>query len=116
MRHRKTTKTLDRGTSHRKALIKNLCYSFFEHRSIITTETKAKVIKSKIEKLITLGKTDTLATRRQLITALGSNTLATKIIKDIAPAYKERKGGYVKLIKLGNRKGDGAPTVKLTFV
>lgn len=116
MRHRKKNKVLDRGTSHRKALVKNLCRAFFEHEKIKTTETKAKVVKASVERLITIGKNNSLTSRRLLIKELGSNDIASKILKEISPRYKDRKGGYTKIIKLGGRQGDGAPIVQLILV
>ena len=116
MRHRKNKKTLDRGSDHRSALVQNLVKSFLLHEKIKTTVTKAKVAKPMVEKIITLGKTNTLTTRRRLITLLGSNAIAQKVMTDISPRYKERAGGYTRIIRIGQRQGDGAPMVFLTLV
>jgi large subunit ribosomal protein L17 len=116
MRHRKDKKTLDRGSAHRNALVRNLAKSLLLHEKIRTTETKAKFVKPFAEKIITLGKTNTLATRRRIISILGSNAIAQKILQDISPRYKERAGGYTRIIKIGQRRGDGAPMVFLTLV
>ncbi len=116
MRHRSTKKILGRGKAHRRSLTRNFVRSFFTYEKVRTTETKAKVMKSEIEKLITIGKTDSLKARRDIIKKIGSNTLATKIIKDISPRYKDRKGGYTRIMKIGTRSGDSAPEVYLTLV
>lgn len=116
MRHHKKKKVSGGGHAFQKALKRNLMYSFFTHDRILTTQAKAKLIKPLIEKVITTAKTDSLTSRRKLIKLLGSNTLATKIIKDIAPRYRERHGGYTRIIKRGPRRGDGAPVVYLAFV
>ena len=116
MRHRKNKKTLDRGSAHRNDLIRNLVRSFIVHGRIKTTITKAKVAKPAIEKVITLGKKNTLHTRRQLIGLLGTNTLAEKVLKEISPKYAQRNGGYTRIIKIGLRKGDAASIVYLALV
>lgn len=116
MRHNKSKKTLGRPANHRRMLKKNLALSFFEHEKIETTTAKAKYIKPIIEKIITVGKKDNLTSRRYIIKKIGSNKIATKILKEISPKYKERKGGYTRIAKIGVRKGDGAETVYLTLV
>lgn len=116
MRHRNTKKILGRGKAHRRSLTRNFVSSFFIHEKVRTTEARAKAMKPVIEKLITTGKTDTLKARRDIIKKVSTNLIATKIIKDIAPRYKERKGGYTRIIKIGPRSGDGAPEVYLTLV
>lgn len=116
MRHRRKKKILGRGKSHRKMLIKNLLKSFFIHEKIETTETKAKLIKPLVEKVITIGKKDNLQSRRKIIQKIGNNYIANKILKEISPRYKERSGGYTRIIKLGKRQGDNANVVQLTLV
>lgn len=116
MRHRKKKKIISRGTSHRKMLIRNLAKSFFENKKVATTEAKAKLLKPFVEKLITIGKVNNLQSRRKIIQQISSNNLASKIINDIAPNYKERSGGYTRIIKLGPRQGDKAPVVHLVLI
>ena len=116
MRHRKKKKVISRGTSHRKMLIKNLAKSFFKNKKVVTTETKAKLLKPFVEKLITAGKVNNLQSRRRIIQQIGSNNLASKIINDIAPYYKERYGGYTRIIRLGPRQGDKASVVYLVLI
>lgn len=116
MRHQKAKKTLNRPANHRRSLKKNLALSFFEHEKIETTVAKAKYIKPIIEKIITVGKKDNLTAKRYIIKKISSNKIATKIIKEISPKYKDRQGGYTRITKIGNRKGDGSETVYLTLV
>jgi large subunit ribosomal protein L17 len=116
MRHRKKKVTLDRPSGQRKALLKNLVKSFVVHGKIRTTEAKAKATRSIVERLITIGKVPTLASRRLLIQRTGSAAVAEKIIKSISPRCKDRKGGYTRTVKLGARHGDGAHEVLLTLV
>ncbi len=116
MRHRNTKKILGRDKAHRRSLKRNFERSFFTYEKIRTTEAKAKAMKPLIEKLITIGKTDSLKARRDIIKKVGLNTIATKIIKDISPRYKDRKGGYTRIIKIGTRSGDNAPEVYLMLV
>ena len=107
---------LGRTSAHRKAMFRNSISSFFEHEKIRTTEAKAKSIKPEAEKLITLAKQGSLHARR-LVEAYGINTkVAKKLFDDIAPRYKERDGGYVRIIKLGERRGDGALEVMMELV
>ncbi|MDD5039833.1 MAG: 50S ribosomal protein L17 [Patescibacteria group bacterium] len=113
MRHQKRKKTLDRGSNHRSALLKNAASSFFLHGKIKTTQAKANFYKSYIENCITIGRTDTLHSRRELIKKTGSRAIAQKILKVICPVFKDRKGGYTRIIKLGFRKGDGSAEVLL---
>lgn len=116
MRHRNTIKIIDRDASHRKALITNLAKSLLVHESIKTTETKAKAVKPFVEKIITYGKSNSLHTRRELIRIVGTNQIADKVLNTLAPKYKDRKGGYTRIIRLGQRVGDGAKIVLLKFV
>ncbi len=116
MRHLKEKKITGRDRAHRKALIKNLCLSFFRYGKIKTTESKAKLIKPYIENIITIGKNDTLHNRRNIVSKIGDNALATKILKEISPKYKDRKGGYTRIIKLKTRHGDGSTEVYISLV
>lgn len=116
MRHRKKGK-LSRGSkSYRKSLLKNLAKCFFMHEKIITTESKAKYLKSYIERLINIGKNSDLSSRKSLIKKLNDKLIANKIIENISPKYKERKGGYTRLIKLSKRVGDNAKLVRIELV
>jgi len=108
MRHRNSGRKLSRNTSHRRALLRNLVTSFLEHGRLMTTLPKAKEIRPLAEKMITLGKRDSLHARRQVQAYVLKEAIAKKVFADIAPKFADRKGGYSRIIKLGNRKGDGA--------
>ena len=116
MRHRKTGKTLDRKKGARKALLRNLTTNLILYEKIKTTEAKAKAIKSIVEKLITKGKTNDLSTRRKLLQYLYLENAVKKVLEDLGPRYKDRKGGYLRIIKLGPRSGDSARMVQIEFV
>lgn len=116
MRHRKKRKILSRGTSELRLLVRNLAKSFFTYEKIRTTETKAKLIRPVIEKIITIGKKNDLHSRRKIIKIIDNNKLASKIIKDISPKYATRNGGYTKIIKLGKRIGDNASLVEIKLI
>ena len=108
MRHRNAGRKLSRNTSHRRALLRNLVTSFLEHGRLMTTLPKAKEIRPLAEKMITLGKRDSLHARRQVQAYLLKEAIAKRVFETIAPKFADRKGGYSRIIKLGNRKGDGA--------
>jgi len=116
MRHKKTTKILDRKTGPRKALIKNLAGQLIVFEKIKTTKAKAKVIKPYVEKLITKSAENNLTTKRYLKTKLNLDNAIKKLLEVHGPKFKERKGGYLKIIKTDTRKGDGAEMVYVTFV
>ena len=116
MRHRSKKKTLDRKKSPRKALLGNLCSQVILYEKIQTTEAKAKVIKPLVEKIVTRAKNDTLANRRLILAKLPIKSATKKVFEVIAPRYKERKGGYLRIIKLSPRKGDGAKMAQIEFV
>ncbi len=117
MRHQKTRHKLSRSSSHRKALLRNLCKEVIEHERIKTTEAKAKAVKPEIEQLITLAKTDDLHSRRQALAALGQDKFAVhKLFEEIAPRYEDRQGGYTRIVKIGPRKSDSTEMVFLEFV
>ncbi|MFA7662309.1 MAG: 50S ribosomal protein L17 [Patescibacteria group bacterium] len=116
MRHRKNTKTLDRKTGPRKALLKNLIGSLLIYEKIETTEGKAKVIKPMVEKLITIGRVNDLTSRRRLIKELPAGSVVDKVLDILGPRYKARTGGYTRIVKLSPRKGDGAEVVQISFV
>jgi len=116
MRHRKKRKVLNRGTSELRLMLKNMAASFFIYEKIRTTETKAKLIKPILEKIITIGKKNDLASRRKILKLMSNNALASKIIKNISTKYINRPGGYTRIIKLGRRKGDNAKIVEIKLV
>ncbi len=100
----------------RRALLKSLASSLFIRGAITTTEAKAKEIRPMTEKIITLGKKGSISDRRLMISRLGSTKLVNKIFSEIAPKYKNRKGGYTRIVKLGNRKSDGAELARISLV
>ncbi|MBD3359876.1 MAG: 50S ribosomal protein L17 [Candidatus Buchananbacteria bacterium] len=116
MRHRKKGKILDRKKDPRKALLRSLATNLILHEKIKTTEAKAKAVKPIIERLITKGKTNDLHIRRELLKYLYVENAVKKILEDLSPRYKDRKGGYTRIIKLGNRQGDAAKIVQIEFV
>ena len=108
MRHRLSGRKLGRNGSHRRALLRNLVTSFLEHERLVTTLPKAKEIRPIAEKMITLGKRDTLHARRQVQSFLLDDSTAKKVFDTIAPRFSSRPGGYSRIIRLGPRVGDGA--------
>ncbi len=116
MRHRNVVKTLGRKTAPRNAMLRNLAASVILHEKVKTTETKARVIRSYVEKAITNGKVSSLATRRKLLKFFYTEHPVNKILEVLGPRYKERNGGYTRTVKLGNRKGDGARIVQIELV
>ena len=120
MRHRCKTVKLQRNKAHREAMLRNLASSLIEHRRINTTLAKAKALRPFAEKLVTLGKTNTLHSRRRALSLLGSNKLAQRSVQtlfdEIAPASESRNGGYCRIIKLGQRKSDSAPMAIIEWV
>jgi len=108
MRHRNAHRKLSRNTSHRRALLRNLVTDFLDHGRLMTTLPKAKEIRPLAEKMITLGKRDSLHARRQVQSYVLREAVAKKLFDTVAPKFADRKGGYSRIIKLGNRKGDGA--------
>jgi len=116
MRHRKKEKILDRKKDQRRALLRGLATSLILYEKIKTTEAKAKAIKPIVEKLITKGKKHDLNTRRELLKYLYLKNAAKKVLEELSPRYKERKGGYLRIIKLGQRQGDAAKIVQIEFV
>jgi large subunit ribosomal protein L17 len=108
MRHGKKVKKLGRTKSHRKAMLANIAASLFMYRMIKTTEAKAKEVRKLAEKLITLAKRGDLHAHRQVYEVIRDRKLVKKIFDEIAPKFKDREGGYTRVVKLGIRKGDGA--------
>ncbi len=116
MRHKIGYKKLNRTSEHRKALIKNMLNSLVRYEQIKTTLPKAKVLKPQADKLITLGKKDTLQNTRTLISKLQDEGAANKIKKTLSKRYLNRNGGYTRIIKAGFRYGDNAPMAVIEFV
>ncbi len=116
MRHRKNKLTLDRKASARKALLKTLAVQFILYEKIKTTEAKAKALRSYVEPLITRGKKNTLANHRYLKRYLTIDNAIKKLLEDISPRYHTRPGGYTRIIKLGQRQGDGAHVARIELV
>jgi len=108
MRHLKSGRKLGRTASHRKATLANLASALIEHKSIVTTTPKAKEARSTVERLITFAKKGDVASRRQVLRTIRDKTLVKDLFENIAPKYSERNGGYTRIIKIGNRKGDNA--------
>ncbi|MDZ7370880.1 MAG: 50S ribosomal protein L17 [candidate division KSB1 bacterium] len=108
MRHLKSGRKLGRTYSHRKALLANIATSLLEHKSITTTTEKAKEARSVVERLITFAKKGDLASRRQVLRVVRNKALVKELFETIAPMYADRQGGYTRVIKIGNRRGDNA--------
>ncbi|MFZ6015199.1 MAG: 50S ribosomal protein L17 [Patescibacteria group bacterium] len=116
MRHRLKGKTLDRSQSARKALYRQLATSLVLYEHVNTTLAKAKAVKPIVEKLVTTGKDKSLSTRRKLSAFLLNESAVNKMLEEIGPRYQDRAGGYLRIIKLGVRKGDGAEIAQIQFV
>ena len=116
MRHLNAGRKLNRSASHRRALFRNLVTALLERERIKTTDAKAKETRRLTERMITLGKEGTLAARRRALTFVQSRTVVKKLFDDIAPRFKERNGGYTRIIKIGIRHGDAAPLSVIELV
>lgn len=116
MRHRKAHRKLGRTTSHRKAMIANSAAAVFEHKQIRTTTAKAKEVRKTVDKLITFAKSGTLADRRQVLKTIRHKAVVKNLFDEIAPTFKERNGGYTRIIKLGRRRGDATDMALLELV
>jgi large subunit ribosomal protein L17 len=108
MRHRKNFNKLSRPSSHRLSMLRNLAVSLIKHERIITTVQKAKEARRVVERLITYGKKGTLHARRLCASIVQDNEVVRKIFGELAERYKNRNGGYTRIIRIGYRKGDGA--------
>ena len=108
MRHLNAGRKLNRTASHRKALFRNLVTSLLQHEHVRTTDAKAKELRRVADRMITLGKRGTLHARRQALSYIRSRTVVTKLFDEIAARFRERPGGYTRLIKVGPRHGDAA--------
>ena len=116
MRHKMGYKKLNRTSEHRKALIKNMLNSLIKYEQITTTLPKAKVLKPQADKIITLGKKDTLSNTKTLISKLQDIKSTNKVKKTLSKRYENRNGGYTRIIKAGFRYGDNAPMAVIEFV
>ena len=116
MKHNIKNKKLNKTTSHRKAMFMNMSNALIKHEQITTTLAKAKELRRFVEKIITLGKKGDLLSRRKTISTLQDNKMSKKVFDVLADRYKNRTGGYTRIIKLGNRFGDNAPTAVIEFV
>ena len=116
MKHNIKHRKLNRTSSHRKALLMNMSNALIKHEQITTTLPKAKELRPFVEKVVTLGKRGDLSSRRKAMSILQDEKMTKKIFDIIANRYSERSGGYTRIIKLGNRYGDNAPTAVIEFV
>jgi large subunit ribosomal protein L17 len=117
MRHRKQRNKLSRDAAHRKSLLRNLSREVIEHERIETSQAKAKAVKPRVEKLITLGKRGDLHARRQALSELGQDKFVVhKLFEEVAPRYADRAGGYTRIVKLGPRRSDSTEMVFLELV
>ncbi|MFN2308177.1 MAG: 50S ribosomal protein L17 [Gammaproteobacteria bacterium] len=116
MRHRNTGRQLSRNSSHRKAMMQNLAVSLLNHEVIKTTLPKAKELRRVAEPLITLAKLDSVHKRRLAFARLRDRDVVTKLFNELGPRYKERPGGYMRILKMGFRPGDSAPMALVELV
>src|SRR5947199_8534596 len=116
MRHGKVHRKLNRTAEHRRAMLANMCAALIKHEQIVTTLPKAKELRPIVEKLVTLGKKGGLALRRQAISEMRDQDQVRKLFDTLAKRYKDRQGGYTRIIKAGFRYGDNAPMSLVEFV
>ena len=116
MRHQLSGRQLSRNSSHRRALMRNMCAALIRAETIQTTLPKAKELRRVVEPLITLGKEPTLANRRLAFDRLRDRAMVTKLFAEIGPRYKARPGGYLRILKFGFRQGDNAPMALIEMV
>jgi large subunit ribosomal protein L17 len=116
MRHRKSGRYFGRNSSHRKAMFKNMMVSLLKHELITTTVAKAKELRGYIEPMITMAKVDSVHHRRLAFARLRDRDMVTKLFNEIAPHFVSRPGGYLRVLKCGNRKGDCAPMAVVELV
>ena len=116
MRHGNTNRKLNRTASHRKAMFANMSAALIKHEQIVTTLPKAKELRPIVEKLITLGKRGDLHARRQAISQMKDETQVAKLFSVLGPRYKERQGGYIRILKAGYRYGDNAAVAVIELV
>ena len=116
MRHKLAGRKLSRASEHRWALYRNQVAALLTHEKITTTEAKAKEVRVLVEKMITLGKDGSLASRREALAFITEKKVVEKLFTEIAPGYADRNGGYTRLLRLGSRLGDNAPMVQIELV
>ena len=116
MRHRHGLRKLNRTSSHRLAMLRNMTVSLLKHEAIKTTLPKAKELRKVAEPIITLGKTNTLANKRLAFDRLRDRDIVLKLFAELGPRYKSRNGGYLRILKFGFRKGDNAPMALVELV
>ena len=116
MRHRHGLRKLNRTSSHRLAMLRNMMVSILRHEAIKTTVPKAKELRRVVEPILTLGKTDTLANRRLAFARLRDREMVTKLFTELGPRYAARNGGYLRILKMGFRVGDNAPMAFVELV
>jgi large subunit ribosomal protein L17 len=116
MRHHNKNRKFGRSQNQRHALVKSLVTSLIRDEKIVTTEAKAKTLRPHIERMVTHAKTDTLAKRRYVIAKIGSKEMTSKLFVEISPKYKERTGGYTRIIKLPLRKNGAVKMAQIEFV
>jgi large subunit ribosomal protein L17 len=116
MRHRQSGRQLNRNSSHRKAMFRNMASSLFEHEVIRTTVPKAKELRRVIEPLITRAKSDSVANRRIVFDRIRDRDMVTKLFTELGPRYESRPGGYMRILKCGFRPGDNAPMAIVELV
>lgn len=116
MRHNKSGKRLGRNTSHRTAMLRNMVTSLFEHEKLTTTDSRAKELRKVADRMITLGKRGDLHARRQVLSVIRDQKVVAKLFDQIGPRYKDRPGGYTRILKLGSRLGDNAPQSIIALV
>ena len=116
MRHRKSGRKLGRNSSHRKAMFRNMAVSLLRHETIRTTLPKAKELRRVVEPLITLAKEDGVANRRLAFDRLRDKEVVGKLFSELGPRFKERPGGYLRILKMGPRAGDAAPMAIVQLV
>jgi len=116
MKHNIKNKKLNKTSSHRKAMFMNMSNALIKHEQIKTTLSKAKELRRFVEKIVTLGKKGDLLSRRKTVSILQDQKMSKKVFDILAERYKSRAGGYTRIIKLGNRFGDNAPTAVIEFV
>ena len=116
MKHNIKNKKLNKTSSHRKAMFMNMSNALIKHEQITTTLAKAKELRRFVEKIVTLGKKGDLISRRKTVSTLQDNKMTQKVFDILADRYSERNGGYTRIIKLGNRYGDNAPTAVIEFI
>ena len=116
MRHRKSGRKLNRNSSHRKAMFRNMAASLLRHEVITTTLPKAKELRRVAEPLITMAKTDSVHKRRLAFARLRDREVVTKLFNELGPRYKDRPGGYLRILKMGFRAGDAAPMALVELV